>query len=127
MSQVLARRGRSAAYRLVFIQAASALIVSIFFFAVWGYMYGLSAFAGGIIAVLPNFVFATLAFSYSGASSSGKVVQSFFQGEAIKMLLTIVLFALVLGVFEVDFTPLLTCYAFSLVIPFIASLYIKQH
>ncbi len=127
MSKVLARRGRWSAYKLVMIQAAVAGILSIIFFAVWGEQNGLSAMAGGVIAVLPNFVFATLAFSYVGASSSGKIVKSFFLGEAIKLLLTMVLFALAFGMLKVNFTPLFVCYAISLAVPFTASLYFKQN
>ncbi|GIU10228.1 ATP synthase subunit I [Shewanella glacialipiscicola] len=127
MSKVLARRGRWSAYKLVMMQAAVAGGASILFFAVWGVQFGYSALAGGSIAVLPNFVFATLAFSHSGASSSGKVVKSFFLGEAIKLLLTIVLFALVFGTLKVLFAPLFACYALCLIVPFAASLYFKQN
>ena len=127
MSKVLARRGRWSAYKLVMMQAAVAGGASILFFAVWGVQFGYSALAGGSIAVLPNFVFATLAFSHSGASSSGKVVKSFFLGEAIKLLLTIVLFALVFGTLKVLFAPLFACYALCLIVPCAASLYFKQN
>lgn len=127
MSKVLARRGRWSAYKLVMMQAAVAGGASILFFAVWGVQFGYSALAGGSIAVLPNFVFATLAFSHSGASSSGKVVKSFFLGEAVKLLLTIVLFALVFGTLKVLFAPLFACYALCLIVPFAASLYFKQN
>ena len=127
MSKVLARRGRWSGYKLVMMQAAVAGGASILFFAVWGVQFGYSALAGGSIAVLPNFVFATLAFSHSGASSSGKVVKSFFLGEAIKLLLTIVLFALVFGTLKVLFAPLFACYALCLIVPFAASLYFKQN
>lgn len=127
MSKVLARRGRWSAYKLVMMQAAVAGGASILFFAVWGVQFSYSALAGGSIAVLPNFVFATLAFSHSGASSSGKVVKSFFLGEAIKLLLTIVLFALVFGTLKVLFAPLFACYALCLIVPFAASLYFKQN
>ncbi len=127
MSKILARRGRWSAYKLVMMQAAVAGGASILFFAVWGVQFGYSALAGGSIAVLPNFVFATLAFSHSGASSSGKVVKSFFLGEAVKLLLTIVLFALVFGTLKVLFAPLFACYALCLIVPFAASLYFKQN
>jgi ATP synthase protein I len=109
LSNVLARRGRLAAYKLVLVQAAVASIISILFFVMWGAQHGLSALAGGVIAVLPNFVFATLAFSHSGASSAVKVIKSFYWGEAVKMLLTIALFSLVFINLKVGFMPLFTC------------------
>ena len=127
LSKVLARRGRWSAYKLVMMQAAVAGGASILFFAVWGVQFGYSALAGGSIAVLPNFVFATLAFSHTGASSAAKVIKTFYWGEAVKLLLTIVLFGLVFSTLDVDFTSLFVCYALSLIVPFTASLYFKQN
>ena len=127
MSNVLARRGRSSAYKLVVIQAAIVGVTSILLFALWGFQYGLSAFAGGVIAVLPNFVFATLAFSHAGSSASGKVVQSFFLGEAVKLLLTIVLFAIAFGLLDMVFAPLFATYALGILVPWAVPLYFKQN
>ncbi|SQH74520.1 ATP synthase protein I [Shewanella benthica] len=127
MSNILARRGRWSAYKLVLIQAAIAGGTSVFFFALWGEQYGLSALAGGAIAVLPNFVFATFAFSYMGASSTAKVMQTFYWGEAIKLLLTIVLFSLTFNFFEVGFWPFFICYALGVTVPWKVSLYFKQN
>ncbi|WP_220768887.1 MULTISPECIES: ATP synthase subunit I [unclassified Shewanella] len=127
MSKVLARRGRRSAYRLVLLQAAVAGCVSLFFFAMWGVQHGISALAGGAIAVFPNFVFATLAFSHSGAQASGKVVRSFFLGEAVKLLLTIVLFSLAFGLMKASFMPLFICYLLVLVVPWTVPLYFKQN
>ncbi|QLE87636.1 MULTISPECIES: ATP synthase subunit I [Shewanella] len=126
MSKVLARRGRWSAYKLVMMQAVMAGGVSIVFFAVWGAQYGLSALAGGAIAVLPNFVFATLAFSYTGASSAGKVMKTFYWGEAVKLLLTIVMFSLVFINMQVVFMPLFVCYTLALIVHWTAPLYFKQ-
>lgn len=126
MSKVLARRGRWSAYKLVMMQAAVAGGVSIVFFAVWGAQYGLSALAGGAIAVLPNFVFATLAFSHTGASSAGKVMKTFYWGEAVKLLLTIAMFSLVFINLKVVFMPLFVCYVATLFVHWTAPLYFKQ-
>lgn len=126
MSKVLARRGRWSAYKLVLAQAAVAGGVSIIFFAVWGAQYGLSALAGGAIAVLPNFVFATLAFSHTGASSAGKVMKTFYWGEAVKLLLTIAMFSLVFINLQVVFMPLFVCYISALIVHWTAPLYFKQ-
>jgi len=126
LSKILARRGRWSAYKLVFLQAAVAGAASLFFFAMWGAQYGLSALAGGAIAVLPNFVFATLAFSHMGASSSAKVVKTFYWGEAIKLLLTIVMFSLVFINIKIGFMPLFVCYTLALIVHWTAPLYFKQ-
>ncbi|MFT5789999.1 MAG: ATP synthase protein I [Shewanella sp.] len=127
LSNVLARRGRSLAYKIVIFQAAIVGGTTILLFALWGVQYGFSAFLGGVIAVLPNFVFATLAFSHAGASASGKVVQSFFLGEAVKLLLTTVLFAIAFGLLDMAFAPLFATYALGLLIPWTVPLYFKQN
>lgn len=127
MTNVLARRGRSSAYKMVIFQAAVVGGTSILLFALWGVQYGLSAFAGGVIAVLPNFVFATLAFSHAGASASRKVVQSFFLGEAVKLLLTIVLFSMAFGLLDMVFAPLFATYVLGLIVPWTVPLYFKQN
>ncbi|MGL4474078.1 MAG: ATP synthase subunit I [Shewanella sp.] len=126
MSKILARRGRGSAYRLVLMQVFVAGVVTIIFSGMWGVRFGVSALAGTLIAVLPNFVFATLAFSHSGASSADKVIKSFYLGEAVKMLLTIVLFSLAFLYMDVEFMPLFVTYAIALTVHWAAPLYFKQ-
>lgn len=126
LSKVLARRGRWSAYKLVMMQAAVAGGASILFFVVWGVQFGYSALAGGSIAVLPNFVFATLAFSHTGASSAAKVIKTFYWGEAVKLLLTIAMFSLVFINLKVAFMPLFVCYVLTLIVHWTAPLYFKQ-
>ena len=53
-----------------------------------------SALCGGFISLIPNTVFAYKAFKYAGATSSEKVMESFFLGEKLKLGLTAFLFAL---------------------------------
>lgn len=116
MGNILARRSRWLAYKLVLTQAAVAGVVSVLFFGIWGVQFGISALAGVLVAVLPNFVFATLAFASMGASQSREVLQFFYFGEAIKLLLTIVLFCLVFVTITVEFMPLFTTYCIALAI-----------
>lgn len=127
MSNVLARRGRTHAYKIVMSQAVVVISISVILFALWGWNIGSSALVGGLIVVIPNFVFATLAFSYAGASASKKVVTTFFLGEAVKLLLTIVLFALALALLDVHFLALLATYVAGMFLPWLAPLYIKQN
>lgn len=48
---------------------------------------------GGIIAVVPNAYFASLAFRYRGAKAARHISRSFYRGEAGKFLLTALFFA----------------------------------
>ncbi|RLV60840.1 F0F1 ATP synthase subunit I [Parashewanella curva] len=126
MTAILARRGRSAAYKLVLAQAVVSVVSFIIFSIVWELQYGIAAFAGGLVAVVPNFVFATLAFSRSGASQADKVLKSFYWGEAVKLLLTIALFSLIFSVFKFGFMPVFVGYLLALMVHWTAPLYFKQ-
>jgi len=48
---------------------------------------------GGMIAVVPNAYFASLAFRYQGAKAALHISRSFYRGEAGKFLLTALFFA----------------------------------
>ncbi|PID43751.1 MAG: F0F1 ATP synthase subunit I [Gammaproteobacteria bacterium] len=54
-----------------------------------------SALVGGVVFIIPNSYFAYKAFAYGGAQAARRIVQSFYKGEAVKLLLTAVLFAVV--------------------------------
>ncbi|OED39108.1 hypothetical protein AB833_16325 [Chromatiales bacterium (ex Bugula neritina AB1)] len=54
----------------------------------------LSASAGCIASLVPNLYFAFRAFRYSGARSAQKILRSFYAGEAVKLVLTALIFAL---------------------------------
>ncbi|HEX5841667.1 MAG TPA: F0F1 ATP synthase subunit I [Pseudomonas sp.] len=59
-----------------------------------GAVAGYSGLCGGLIAWLPNLYFAHKAFRFSGARAAQAIVRSFYAGEAGKLVLTAVLFAL---------------------------------
>jgi ATP synthase protein I len=59
-----------------------------------GVTTGYSGLLGGLIAWLPNLYFAHKAFRFTGARAAQAIVRSFYAGEAGKLILTAVLFAL---------------------------------
>ncbi|MGH8432993.1 MAG: F0F1 ATP synthase subunit I [Pseudomonas sp.] len=59
-----------------------------------GAVSGYSGLCGGLIAWLPNMYFAHKAFRFTGARAAQAIVRSFYAGEAGKLILTAVLFAL---------------------------------
>jgi ATP synthase protein I len=70
------------------------LIAASFLWLSRGTVAGYSALCGGLIAWLPNLYFAYKAFRFSGARAAPAIVRSFYAGEAGKLILTAVLFAL---------------------------------
>jgi ATP synthase protein I len=106
----LASPYRLAALKLIFLQGVVALIAAVIIYIGWGVNASLSALAGGVVAVLPNFVFALYAFRFMGASKAKQVFASFKRGNGLKFLLTIFLFALIFKLFSVIFLPFFCCY-----------------
>ncbi|MDP5212362.1 ATP synthase subunit I [Pseudoalteromonas tunicata] len=105
MQNRLANHFRLAAFKLIALQSVIAVVCAVFVFVGWGVNAGLSAFAGGLVSVLPNFVFAAYAFRFVGASKAKQVFASFKRGNGLKFLLTIFLFALIFKLYPVMFLP----------------------
>lgn len=75
-------------------QLAVILLAATALFGWRGMVSGYSGLCGGLIAWLPNLYFAHKAFRFSGARAAQNIVRSFYAGEAGKLILTAVLFAL---------------------------------
>lgn len=75
-------------------QLAVVLVTAAALWAWRGTVSGYSGLCGGLIAWLPNLYFAHKAFRFSGARAAQSIVRSFYAGEAGKLILTAVLFAL---------------------------------
>lgn len=75
--------------QLVVLLLAAALL-----FGWRGAVESYSGLCGGLIAWLPNLYFAHKAFRFSGARAAQAIIRSFYAGEAGKLILTAVLFAL---------------------------------
>ena len=85
---------RQPAFRLLLVQLVVLLIGAATLWFAQGSVAGYSGLLGGLIAWLPNLYFARKAFRYSGARSAQLIVRSCYAGEAGKLILTAVLFAL---------------------------------
>ncbi len=76
-----------------------------------------SAVLGGLACLLPNLLFARFAFRYSAADSVGLVMRWFYIGEAIKIIVTILIFALsLLWVKELNFAAMFITYIVALML-----------
>ncbi|MBE0484117.1 MAG: ATP synthase subunit I [Bacterioplanes sp.] len=86
---------RPPAHRIVFVQFGLVLLA-----AGIGLIFGVtaakSALLGGLACALPNAYFIWRAFRYTGARSAQKMVQSIYQGQAWKFILTATMFAVIL-------------------------------
>ena len=75
-------------------QLVVVLLAAVVLWQSLGKVAGYSGLLGGLIAWLPNLYFAHKAFRFSGARAAQAIVRSFYAGEAGKLILTAVLFAL---------------------------------
>jgi ATP synthase protein I len=107
-------------------QTLAVLLVSLVFFLTNGSKEGYSALLGGVISIVPNFVFASLAFRNAGASAAKEVLSDFFKGEALKLILVIVLFWVVFKTLDVIYLPLFVTYALAIVLHWLSPLIFKS-
>lgn len=54
-----------------------------------------SAFLGGMVCIIPNAYFAIKLFKHHGARAAKQIVNSFYKGEALKIILSVFLFTAV--------------------------------
>jgi len=90
----LAKPGKRFAYQQIGLIILVVFVFTLISYFCWGLSYAISALAGGAIGIIPNFIFAYKAFKFAGAKSSKLVVESFFSGVKLKMVVTALLFSL---------------------------------
>ncbi len=85
---------RPPAYRIVILQLILTVLAAL---VAWLHsdVAAKSALLGGLTCALPNAYFVWRAFRYSGARSSVQIVQSFYQGESWKFVLSALSFAVI--------------------------------
>ena len=89
------QQGLQGARRLIVCQLSVTFVLAAIALAYAGVTSGRSALLGGLVSILPNAYFAHKLFRYQGAQAAKRIVNSFYKGEALKLVLTIVLFTLV--------------------------------
>lgn len=80
------------AYRIVVWQLAGVAILAMLALIVSGVTNGLSVLAGGLAYGLPNLVFVWRVFRFVGAQEMTQFLTAFFAGEALKLILSAILF-----------------------------------
>ena len=127
MNNRLIKKGRKLALTQILFTIIVVVFVTIFIYIYWNFNYAKSAFVGGLVAVIPNIVFALKAFKYAGAQSSKKVIDSFFSGVKLKMVLTALLFALAFKFLVLLPVPFFVMFCVVMVVPLIAPIFLKSY
>ena len=122
----LAKAGRQFAYYQVMISSLFVVVLALTSYFIWELSVALSVIYGGAIAVIPNFVFAHKAFKYGGATASKKVIESFYSGEKLKMVLTAVLFAMTFRFLTFEPIPLFSTFCLVMVMPLLLPIFLRK-
>ena len=95
------QHGAKDAQRLIIWQLGLTVLLAVVATLLSGTMAGRSALLGGLVSVLPNAYFARKLFQHHGAHAARQIVNSFYKGEAAKLILSVVLFAMVFKCFKI--------------------------
>ena len=96
------QQGKQGAKRLLLIQLGVTIIIALAALGVVDLVAATSAIAGGIVCVLPNAYFASKLFKHNGAHAARQIVNGFYKGEALKLMLSVALFALVFKYLKIN-------------------------
>jgi len=122
----LAKSGLKIAFKQIFITFIVVMVCTGVIYFAWGKPFAKSALLGGLIGIIPNIVFALKAFRYAGAKSAKKVVESFFSGVKIKMVLTAILFSLVFKFLVIQPIPFFGMFCLVMVMPLLQPIFLKE-
>ncbi len=120
MTNILTKPGKKVANIQLLMQLIVTLLSFITVYFNWGFTMAQSALAGGAVSIIPNFVFAHKAFKFAGASASQQVVDSFYKGVKLKMILTAILFVLCFKFLDLAPIVFFTTYSLTMLAPFLA-------
>ncbi|MEZ9509178.1 F0F1 ATP synthase subunit I [Vibrio cyclitrophicus] len=110
MVAALARPGRVLAKQMLLIELSAVILVAIGLGLAVNPDWGYAALVGGGIFVIANVVFCVCAFLFCGARATKLVAASFYAGEALKILITVLLFSIVYMYMQVELIPLKLTY-----------------
>jgi len=86
-------KNRSSAYRMLIIEATTVILCGLLFFVFTSLEFAYSVILGGLAFIVPNAIFVRFSLRTSAADSSSSVLTWFYLGEALKIVTTIMIFA----------------------------------
>lgn len=93
---------RLAIGKFVLLQLGIIYIFALSFLFISGQKSAHSALIAGLINVIATLVFARKCFSYQGARQARHIVNAFYQGEALKLFLVMIMLALVFSSMTIE-------------------------
>lgn len=96
------QQGVRGAQRLLLVQLGVTTLIAVIARLIGNDTAALSAVVGGFVCVVPNAYFAAKLFKHNGARAARQIVNGFYKGEALKLILSVALFALVFKYLNVN-------------------------
>ena len=87
-------KNRAAAFRLVYVQLIITVVIALLSYTYSGLVSAYSVLLGGAVYILPNIYFVIYVFRDMDQEDPFAIARLFYYGEAMKLLLTMVIFAL---------------------------------
>lgn len=87
---------------LLILQFILTAVIALLLLCLYGSREATSALLGGLVALLPSALFAKKLFAHQGARAAKQIVRNFYLGEALKIMTSVALFALVFLFYEVN-------------------------
>ena len=115
----LAKTGRKFAFKQIYFSFVLLITCTVITFFIWGLFNAKSVLTGGLVVIIPNIFFALKAFRYAGARSSKKVLESFYSGEKMKIVLMAILLALAFKLLAIEPVSFFTSFCLVMAIPFL--------
>ena len=126
MTNKLTITGRKLAWQQNILAISFVLLSSLLSYFIWGLDQAQSIMAAGVVTIIPNIVFALKAFKYAGAKSSKLVVESFFSGVKLKMVLTALLFVLSFKFLVLLPIPFFSMFCLIMALPLVMPFFYKK-
>lgn len=126
MSHALVQQGYQQAKKLLIIQALLILAVASVGL-LQDFMVAVALLSGGVAVFIANCFFVYKAFSKSGAQANKQVVNAFYIGEAVKILLSVVLIVTAFVLLDGFEIYVLVGYIAALLAQWLAPMVVKTH
>jgi ATP synthase protein I len=115
----------SAVRKVLYAQTLVTVLVATVFLYLGGWKYAVSPLTGSLIALLPNLFFAYKVY-LTRNSDAHSMLQAFYAGETIKLIITAAFFAIVLQNKFIEFSTLLVGYISVLSVFWFALYYLRS-
>lgn len=113
-------------WKLEIVQLTLTLILALSTLAIFGKKIACSVLLSGVVAFIPSLLFARKLFQYQGARSAKQILRAFYLGEAIKFVMSILLFTLVFIFFRVNAPAFFLTYIVVIMTHWLSPLFIMN-